>query len=161
MDRLGEVRGILADMQRLCPSGFAVALHVRYATPRFLFQTYRRDWMQRYSEKGMVLDDPTVKWGLQNDGVVDWSDLEVQDEKGVLAEARAHGLRHGFTIAVYDAESRSVGSFARGDRAWTPEEKQSLDALFRRLHAVTMVGEAETAPLSGLLKSLSVELTHR
>jgi len=161
MDRIGEVREILADMQRLCPAGFAVALHVRFTTPRFLFQTYARDWMQHYSEKGMVLDDPTVKWGLQNEGRIDWSELEDQDVKGVLAQAREHGLRFGFTAAIAIDESRSVGSFARGDRAFTEAETGELLELFRKLHARTAVGTEQEASISDILKSLSVELTHR
>ncbi len=161
MDRIGEVREILADMQRLCPAGFAVALHVRFTTPRFLFQTYARDWMQHYSERGMVLDDPTVKWGLQNEGRIDWSDLEEQDAKGVLAQARTHGLCFGFTASVVRHESRSVGSFARGDRAFTEAETEELLGMFQRLHTETAVGTEHEASLSDVLKSLSVELTHR
>jgi len=162
MDRIGVVRENLAELQELCPKGFAVALHVNFTTPRFLFQTYERDWMREYSSKGMVLDDPTVRWGLEHEGLIDWAELETDDAKGVLAQARAHGLNHGFTLALVDTDSRSVGSFVREDRAFRDEEKEQVQARFRSLHEATLLGsEQAAASMADFLKSLSVELTHR
>ena len=160
MDRISEIRENLAEMQRLSPMGFAVALHVSFTTPRFLFQTYARDWMRHYSEKGLVLDDPTVKWGLEHDGVVDWADLAKDDARGVLAQAQEYGLRHGVTVSVYEEGSRSVGSFAREDRAFSAEEQDTLKELFGQLHRATRVGPDEEPSLTTLLKSLSVDMTH-
>ncbi|SFC87218.1 autoinducer binding domain-containing protein [Tropicimonas isoalkanivorans] len=160
MNHTREVHDILAEMQGLCTAGFAVALHVIFTTPRFLFQTYDPVWAKVYSEKGLVMRDPTVKWALQNDGMIDWQDLEDDDPAEVIRQAREHGIEYGFAASVCQNDSRSIGSFTSKDGAFSEEVKQSLMTLFRRLHEITNVDEDTEDTLSDLLKRLSVELTH-
>ncbi len=81
--------GILRTVERLtalAPSGYAIALHVRFTTPTFLFQTYPREWIEVYTQRGYVMSDPTVMWGFSNTGRVRWSDLADQDSAGMLAQ---------------------------------------------------------------------------
>ncbi|PRY24900.1 autoinducer binding domain-containing protein [Aliiruegeria haliotis] len=160
MDDIGQVRVILAEINDACSAGFAVALHVSFSTPKFLFQTYRPDWAKVYSEKGLVMHDPTVKWGLQNEGIIDWSELEGDDPANVIGLAREHGIEHGFTASVNDVGTRSVGSFARTDTPFSEEDLRAINDSFVRLHGLTNVDGADDKALAEFLKNLSVELTH-
>ncbi|SDL41102.1 autoinducer binding domain-containing protein [Aliiruegeria lutimaris] len=160
MDDIGQVRGILAEINGACDAGFAVALHVSFSTPRFLFQTYRPDWAKVYSERGLVMHDPAVKWGLHNEGIIDWADQEADDPANVFALARDHGLKHGFTVGVNAGGTRSVGAFARTENPFTGEQVTSISDNFRCLHDLTQVDTSDHAVLSELLKKLSIELTH-
>lgn len=160
MDDTREIRDILAEIQGRCNAGFAVALHVHYTTPRFLFQTYEAAWAKVYSERGLVLRDPTVKWGLEHEGMKDWSELENDDPAQVLQLAREHGIQHGFTLAVVDGGSRSVGSFARKDVEFSKEDREFLSSKFLQLHRGTRVSDGEEDAIADMLRKLSVELTH-
>ncbi|SNT16982.1 autoinducer binding domain-containing protein [Tropicimonas sediminicola] len=160
MDDTREIRDILAEIQGRCNAGFAVALHVHYTTPRFLFQTYEPAWAKVYSERGLVLRDPTVRWGLENEGMIDWSALEHDDPAGVLKLAREHGIHYGFTHAIADGGSRSVGSFARKDTDFSEEDREVLSSMFLQLHRGTHVADGEEDAIAEMLRKLSVELTH-
>jgi LuxR family transcriptional regulator len=159
MDHLAEIREILRELQAKSPTGFAVALHISFTTPRFLFQTYSRTWSKVYSEKGLVMHDPTVRWGLEHEGAIDWDDLADRDPADVIGQARAHGMAHGLTVSLVEDGSRSVGSFSRGDRGFAAGEQAELDGLFRRLHRATAQQQGADE-IADVLKRLSVELTH-
>ena len=118
-----EIRHILGDLMDTATAGFALAFHVRFTTPSFLFQTYPKDWLDYYSQNGLVMSDPTVAWGFENTGAIGWSDLTASDSAGVLAKAAEFGLKHGATCATGSDESRSIGSFARADRDFTDAER--------------------------------------
>ena len=160
MNHSREVNDILAEMQGLCTAGFAVALHVKFTSPRFLFQTYDPVWAKIYSEKGLVMQDPTVKWALQNEGMIDWHVLEDDDPAEVIRQAHEHGIKFGITLSLSEGGSRSIASFTRRDSAFSDEEKQALLGLFPRLHRITNIDEDAERSLTDLLKRLSVELTH-
>ena len=131
---------ILEEMQALsqaAESGFALAFHIQYTRPTFLFQTYPDAWISEYSEKGMVMSDPTVHWGFENDGTRRWSDLAEQDSAGVLKSAASHGLRYGVTCAFGSGESRSMCSFSRADREFEDTECAALFDSVKKLHAAT------------------------
>lgn len=141
------------------PAGFAVALHIRYQSPAYLFQTYPVAWLQEYSRDGLLMHDPTVAWALTQRGAVLWADLEDRDPAGVIARARGHGLLHGFTIGLEREGSLSMAGFARADRPFAPAELRGIGALVDRLHDAT----AQVAPLSPetreALRRLSVAFT--
>ncbi len=151
---------LLAELHALSPAGFAVALHVTYTTPRYLFQSYDRGWIDQYSRKGYVLQDPTVRWGFSHTGTIRWSALTADDQGGVLTSAASHGLRFGATVALESRGSRSIGSAARGDREYTDTEMVTLLSILSRLHRTT----AETMTLSPkdheMLRVMSIYLTH-
>ena len=75
-----SIAALLHEIDRLSPAGFAVAMHIRFTRPTYLFQTYAKRWMDHYSAKGMVVHDPLVHWGLQNVGRIRWSELEAIDK---------------------------------------------------------------------------------
>ena len=103
---------ILSELAVICDRGFALAIHVRYTRPTLLYQTYVQDWVDHYSEKGYMLSDPTVHWGLANVGAVDWAQLRDHDPEGIIAAAEGYGITHGWTYATGPATSRSFGSMA-------------------------------------------------
>lgn len=144
---------ILTKVKKAAPAGFAVALHINFTSPRLLFQAYPVVWRQLYSERGYLMSDPTVIWGFENDGVVNWSDLTELDQGGVLTAAAEHGMKHGITIAI-DAATRSICSFSRSDRPFTDAEIAELERMANQLHTTTrsvqQVPPAQKAALEDL-----------
>jgi len=150
----------LAQLDALCSAGYAIALHIRYTTPKFLFQTYDKEWMKTYSEKGLVLKDPTVMWGFGNTGVARWNDLAELDEAGVLDMAKKYGLKHGFTFAIDQDTSKSIASFARSDREFSDAEVNEITGIVQELHDYTANIEKISPNEVEQLKNLSVDFTH-
>jgi len=149
----------LSRLDTLCTAGYAVALHISFTTPRFLFQTYSRDWMEIYSKKGLVLKDPTVLWGFSNVGVARWSNLEEIDDSKILPMAREFGLKYGFTFAVERDSSRSIASFARSDRDFSDKEVDEISDIIHQLHNTTIDIKDLSENALQQLKKLSVIYT--
>lgn len=141
------------------PAGFAIGLHLTYTTPRYMFQSYPSAWQQLYARNGYVMRDPTVHWGLANEGWIGWSDLTDSDPDGILEQAAAHGMAHGVTVAVAARGSRSIASFARADRAFTAAEAEGLRLHVADLHDLTVSIHALPAALHDLLRRLSIIVT--
>jgi len=160
MENENEILKSLSRLDSLCASGYAIALHIRFTTPRFLFQTYSKEWMEMYSEKGFVLKDPTVLWGFSNTGAVKWSDLQEIDESGILPLAKEFGLNFGFTFAVDVNASRSIASFARDDREFDDTEIQEISEVIQRMHMLTSNIDGFSTNEVQQLKEMSVEFTH-
>ena len=153
-----EISKILDELHQLAPQGYAVALHLQYTTSKFLFQTYQRDWLDYYSQNGLVMSDPTVLWSFENTGATRWSDLD--DPSGVLTKAAQHGCKFGVSMATEIGDSRSMAGFARSDREFTDDEIKQMSESFEQLH----VGTADRAQLEPEtiqeLKKMSILVTH-
>ena len=106
------------------------------------------------------MHDPTVRWGLENVGMINWTELARQDTAEVIEKAKNFGILHGATMSIFDRESRSVGSFSRGDRYFTDTEIAFLKDAFQRLHLETSSIDAQDEDFPNALTRLSVELTH-
>lgn len=154
------VKDKLADLQALAPAGYAIAMHVRFTTPTFLFQTYDRKWLDYYSQKGLVMSDPTVAWGFENRGVKDWADLAGNDPNGVLKAAKEHGLTYGITCSIGSEASPSFGSFSRADRAFQPDEVTTLSAAMAQLHTATDNIKVLSPETGAALREMSIHYTH-
>lgn len=160
MSLQSEIVRAVEQLKDLAPAGYAVALHVRFTTPTFLFQTYPREWIDHYSQRGYLMSDPTVLWAFSSTGRVRWSDLAASDTSGMLAEAGARGMRFGFTLSTDGDGSQSLGSFTRGDREFTDDEIDTIEGLFQGLHRVTS-GLSRLSPAThDAIKRLSVTFTH-
>lgn len=159
MERTLQVAEILAAFRHQAPAGYAAALHMKFTTPGFLFQTYPSGWNAEYSAQGFVMEDPTVHWGLHNEGHVLWSDLTGNDPAGVLARAAAHGLTHGFTAALVREGTRSLAGFARGDRPFEEAEIAAIIDGLERLHTLTADAGAMLRPEAAALRALAVNQT--
>lgn len=150
---------LLGRLRQRSPAGFAVALHVQFATPRYLFQSYAPEWLDLYSCRGLVMRDPTVQWAFVNDGAVRWSDLAAQDPEGVLTLAATYGMHFGVTVALSDGGSKSMASFSRSDREVSDIEIAGLKADLKTLHGLTM-GVVEFDPdMHKTLKQMSIYFT--
>ena len=160
MNHRASIAALLHDLDGLSPSGFAIALHITFSAPRYMFQTYAQRWLDRYNAGGLLLRDPVVQWGMQNVGRTRWSDLERLDRGGVLSEARDFGLMNGAAISVYASGTRSIGGFARADRDYEDGELAEMEGLLLNLHAETATLEALTDGDRKALTALSIRLTH-
>ncbi len=142
------------------PAGFAIALHVRFTTPTYLFQTYPEEWIDHYSAAGLVMQDPTVAWAFGNTGTIRWRDLAAADPAGVLAAAAGHGLKFGFTYSQDRDSSTSLSSFSRTDRDFTDDEISDICALVDELHDLTANGASLGVETRDNLRRMSVRFTH-
>ena len=157
MDTANE---ILRRLRQRSPAGFAIALHVEFTTPKYLFQAYDKDWLNHYSSRGLVMHDPTVRWGFEHTGAIRWSDLAADDPMAVLAQAAAYGLRYGLTVAVNAAGTRSISSFARSDREMSDLDIAAISADVADLHKLTGDLAHYTPAMHETLRQMSIYLTH-
>lgn len=153
-----EISSILGELGPMTPAGYILGMHQQYTTTKFMFQTYKKTWLEYYSKNGLVMSDPTVAWCFENTGTLRWSDLD--DPAGVMKAAADNGLSYGAIYATVDGGSRSMAGFARNDREFTDDEIDQMVVLVDRLHAAT----ADQAQLSEetvkQLKNMSIMVTH-
>jgi len=160
MTQTASIAALLEDLDRRSPAGFAVALHIRFTSPTYLFQTYPKRWLDHYSAAGLVVHDPTVHWALNNVGHVRWTDLEAIDSRGVLEQAKDFGIMNGVAVSVLVSGSRSIASFARADREFSDAESAELEDVLAELHRGTSgLGELSESDQRALTE-LSIRLTH-
>jgi LuxR family transcriptional regulator len=155
-----KISQLIEKLHAASPAGFAVGMHVIFTTPRYMFQSYEKTWLDTYSRLGLVLRDPVVRWGFSNTGSIRWSQLEEMDDAGVLARAAEHGLKYGVVIAIQRNGSRTMGGFARGDREMTDGEIADLTADLTELHDLTHKVERLAPSVHETLKQMSIYLTH-
>lgn len=159
-----EPQAVIADqlgrLMAMAPSGFAMAFHVRFTTPTFLFQTYPKEWIDYYSRNGLVMRDPTVLWGFENTGMVRWSDLLPRDGDQIIAKAQAYGMQFGFTYVIEIDNSRSLTSFTRGDRDFSDAEIAEISGMVDLLHNETLTTQTLTDSTRAALRGLSIRFTH-
>jgi len=160
MESNSSIGQLLSTLDNLCGSGYAIALHIRYTTPTFLFQTYPKAWREVYTEQGMVLHDPTVRWGFENTGTIHWHMLETEDTFGVFDKARAFGLNYGVVLGIVQDGSRSVASFANKEREFNEDEVAKIAMILGALHAKTVDVSKLPPEERAELKQLSIDLTH-
>ena len=154
------IRRLLEEVQKIATAGFALAFHVRFTTPTFLFQTYAKEWLDHYSQNGFVMSDPTVAWGFENTGAIRWSELTEHDSMNVLTKAAEFGLKYGTACGIEAGESRSLGSFARADREFDAAETETLVEMMGNLHALTAEVKTISPKTSAALRTMSVQFTH-
>lgn len=159
-ERSGFLAALLRDLDDRSPSGFAIALHVRFTRPTYLFQTYSKRWMDHYATSGLVVRDPTVHWGFHSVGHVRWSDLEEIDTAGVIEQAKDFGIMNGVAVAIVRGGSRSIASFSRADREYSDDEIVELEAALAELHDATNADNGLSESERAALTALSIRLTH-
>lgn len=136
----GKARQIaepLSQLSALCNTGFALAVHIRFTRPSLLYRTYGPDWIERYSERGYMLSDPVVHYGLAHTGTVIWADLAGNDPAGVIADAVAHGLTNGWNYATGPTNSRTLCGFTKSGAAFSAAQMDQGRALVDQIHALT------------------------
>lgn len=153
-----RISALLTKLHAASPAGFAIALHVRYTSPRYLFQSYAKKWLDTYSREGLVLHDPVVRWGFTHEGTIRWNALD--DPARVMDRAAAHGLRYGAVVAFVHDGSRTMAGFARGDRELSDDEIATLKSTLEELHDLTGTVETFSPDVHMTLKQMSIYLTH-
>jgi LuxR family transcriptional regulator, quorum-sensing system regulator SdiA len=150
-----QIKRHLDRLSTLSNSGYALAIHIRYTRPTLLYRSYAQNWIDHYTEKGFMLSDPTVHWGLSHTGMVNWSDLAGTDPDDVFAAARKHGLFNGITYSTGREASRTISGHTRSDAAFSAAERTELAALIDDIHRLTenfeALPKAEQDGLRGLL----------
>ncbi|MEL6840165.1 MAG: autoinducer binding domain-containing protein [Pseudomonadota bacterium] len=155
---------ILGELHEYSPAGYAIGLQINYTTPKFMFQTYSKEWLDIYAEKGLLMSDPTLAWGFENVGVTRWAALSDQDHAGVLKLAAEYDIKFGITCAeetIAKADGiRSVGSFARNDRDFTDGEVAEIMSRFKTLHTATETQAQLSPDVVEQLRKMSILVTH-
>lgn len=119
------------------PQGYFLALRIGFAFPIFEKNALPKDWVSRYSSRGYVLADPVMNWLYRETGAIRWSEIEFDDPRGVMVEAREFGLNYGVAICCADTGpdgQRSFGSFARFDREFLDVEVAELQVKLQQMH---------------------------
>jgi len=153
-----EICEILGELGEMAPAGYAIGLHITYTTPKFMFQTYKREWLEYYSQNGLIMADPMVAWGFENSGTCRWSSLT--DPQGVMAKAAEFGLKYGVVCADNSNDSLSIAGFARGDREFDDAETEKVATTLARLHSETADAGALDDSTVKQLHAMSVLVTH-
>lgn len=143
-DTLGMDRG-LAQLSDLAPKGYALGLHIRFASAHLMIQTYDPRWTEVYTERGYMLADPMVFWGFGNDGAIRWSEIDLPDPHDIIGQARSHGLLFGVAVAYGPTSSRTIGGFARADREYRDDEIARISEIVQQLHAASEPPEQLTS----------------
>lgn len=153
-----EISRALGQLNDLAPAGYALGIHIEYTTPKFMFQTYPKDWLDYYSSNGLVMSDPMVAWAFEKTGTQRWSDLD--DPYGVMEKAAEFGLPYGLVVSVASDDSRTICGFANGEREFNDAEIAQIEANVINIHDNT----ADTAQLDDTtvaqLKRMSIMVTH-
>jgi LuxR family transcriptional regulator len=134
MSVLSRIDKELKELAKLSPLGYFIGLHIRFTSPLMTFQTYDQAWLDHYTENGYALRDPAFAWGFSTTGAIRWSDPRLIDPFGLFREAARYGLTYGTTVACGPIKSRTIASFARGDREFTDSEIDRIEKAVIRLH---------------------------
>ena len=158
------------DFPELANAGFYIAYRVEFLLPEFEYNSLPRAWVAKYTQQGLMMLDPVMRWIYGNNGSIRWSDIDIPDTSGVLDRAAEYGLSYGAAVSLMSETEgglRSFGNFAREDREFTDDEvnelTRRLELLFEDLAAPVDITEAEIEALllvkNGLLiKEVAFEL---
>ena len=119
------------------PAGHFLALRIGFAFPVCEQNALPKAWIEQYSARGYVLSDPVMNWLYQSTGTTRWSEIEIDDPRDVLGQAKRFGMNYGVAICCADKGNsghRSFGSFARSDREFLDAEIIDLAQHLREAH---------------------------
>lgn len=127
----------MSSLSDLAPAGYFVALRVGFAYPVEERNALPPAWIERYTLRGLMLQDPVIRWVYDNNGTCRWSEMGLEDPRGVMEQARRFDLNFGVAISHVEGTAvgqRSYGSFARSDREFTDDEIHELSDSLIALH---------------------------
>jgi len=125
------------EIQWLAPVGMQISLRIRFGSPISSINTYPAKWVRRYTELGLLMHDPTMKWAYKYIGTCRWSELHAEDSHSILKMAASHGIKYGAVIscrAGTEAGNRSIATFGRADREYEDSELEHLFDFVQKLH---------------------------
>lgn len=148
MNKMPDTFGMdqaLARLSDLSPKGYALGLHIRFASAHLMIRTYDPRWTEIYTERGYMLADPMVFWGFGHDGAKRWSEIDLPDPHDIMGQARSFGLNYGVAVAHGPTSSRTIGGFARDDREFSDAEIERIQEVVVRLHQAATPPDSLTA----------------
>ena len=122
----------LTVLDRIATAGYYIAMSVGFAYPLMEVNTLPRDWIDHYTENGLLVVDPVFKWIFSNTGSVRWSDLE--SDTNFFKQANAYNLKYGLAICFRDLakkQHRSYINCCRNDREFNDIEISELVAFLK------------------------------
>lgn len=137
MGRNQEIDELLRELGELAMGGYFLALHVRFASPLMMFQTFDPAWIEHYTQNAYALRDPIIAWGISRTGATRWSDIDLPDPFGIMKEAEDYGLKFGVVISCGPMTSRTVASIGSPAREFSDEEIAAITGIVLRLHHET------------------------
>ncbi len=129
--RLSE---LYKELEQLAPQGYAVGLHIRFATPLVYYSKYPPKWVEYYNANSYYLRDPLVFWGIGTTGTRRWSEIPLPDPFGLLKKAAGYGMKFGAVSSYGPITSRSMAGICHSEREFTDEEMDVLSDITARLH---------------------------
>lgn len=135
---------VLRELDGYSPAGYFLGLHIRFVAPLLSYQTYTQEWADHYTQQGYAMRDPMIAWGFSTVGSTRWSEIEIPDPFGILAEAASFGLKYGASVSCGPTTSRTIAGVARVDREFTDEEIHLIRDVILRLHDMTEPPESLT-----------------
>lgn len=153
---------IEASLALLAPRGCMIGYHVRFSRPVRRICSYPSGWINEYTRLNMIVADPSIIWGVMNEGALRWSDLvrQIPDPLGVMRQAAEMGLTHGVSISCGPPESRSVMGAARSDREFTDAEIARMQDLLQQGHDILDRATAMRPILVEALEAIACGMTY-
>jgi LuxR family transcriptional regulator, quorum-sensing system regulator SdiA len=134
MSQSKRLTELYAELNQLAPFGYAVGLHIRFATPLVYHSQYPAKWVEYYNANSYYLRDPLVFWGIGTTGTRRWSEIPLPDPFGLLKKAAAFGMNFGVVSSYGPITSRSMAGICRSDREFNNDEMEVLADITARLH---------------------------
>ena len=134
MAQVKRLTELYEELSRLAPEGYAVGLHIRFATPLIYHNQYPPAWVEYYNENSYYLRDPLVFWGIGMTGTRRWSEIPLPDPFDLLKKAAGFGMRYGAVSSYGPIFSRSMAGVCRSDREFSDGEMDALADITARLH---------------------------
>lgn len=126
---LSGIEKELEELSILAPSGYVLALNIRWVGPAYVHFEYPSEWREIYESKNYFALDPVFYWTLTNKGFKRWSELRLPDPAGIFKQGRAYDLNYGAVFAKRNNRHRSFLTVARADREFTDDEMQKLNEI--------------------------------
>lgn len=134
MSKLIGLDSELKKLAAIAPGGYAIGLHVRFASPMISLNTYPASWQDHYTANVYALRDPLVAWGYAKKGTVRWSEINIPDPFNIMGQARDHGLIYGVGFSCGPLLSRTIGGCSRDDREFNDDEIKRIGEIMQFLH---------------------------
>lgn len=102
-----------------------------------LVNNYPEEWQAHYQKKNYVSQDPTVMQGRKSTAPFLWNDALFSDSCDMWEEAKAHGVRHGWSQSSLDGSgAASLLTLARSGERISTIELEAKESRMRWLVSV-------------------------
>jgi len=97
----------------ISPQGFCIAINFFKPSADFLMITYPTEWMSHYAKTSLILEDPTISYAKDNNGVITWDELRLLfPGSRTFIESKKFGMEKGTTLVTEIDGVKSIVSGA-------------------------------------------------